>query len=71
LGHAFHSRRLRLVSSQVGHVPALRLPRWTYARRMSKALELLCDPRLDVLISAARQHLPIFQSAYATILAAP
>jgi threonine dehydrogenase-like Zn-dependent dehydrogenase len=51
LGGAFHSRRLRLVSSQVGRIPPLRAPRWTYRRRMEKALDLLCDPRLDALIT--------------------
>lgn len=51
LGAAFHSRRLRLVSSQVGSLPAGRVARWTYQRRMSKALEILCDPTLDALIS--------------------
>lgn len=51
LGGAFHSRRLRLVSSQVGHIPPTRAPRWTYARRMAKALDLLADPALDALIS--------------------
>jgi threonine dehydrogenase-like Zn-dependent dehydrogenase len=50
LGRAFHSRRLKLVSSQVGHVAASRRPRWDHARRMRKALELLKDDRLDVLI---------------------
>ena len=70
LGGAFHSRRLRLVSSQVGHLPAARLPRWSYARRMGKALELLCDPRLDALISgeSAFSDLP---ADYARILSAP
>lgn len=64
LGGAFHSRRLRLVSSQVGHVATSRRPRWDYARRMAKALELLADDRLDALISAdipfseAPEHLP-------------
>ena len=51
LGGAFHSRRLRLVSSQVGHLPPARRPRWSHARRMEKALSLLCDPALDALIS--------------------
>ena len=51
LGEAFHSRRLAILGSQVGHVaPAMR-PRWTHRRRMTKALQLLCDPRLDGLIS--------------------
>lgn len=67
LGGAFHSRRLSLVSSQVGGIPAARRARWTYARRMAKALELLLDPRLDRLISGetAFSELP---DAYARIL---
>jgi threonine dehydrogenase-like Zn-dependent dehydrogenase len=51
LGAAFHSKRLRIISSQVGSVPAARTPRWTHQRRILKALDLLCDPVLDVLIS--------------------
>ncbi|MFC6792259.1 zinc-binding alcohol dehydrogenase [Methylobacterium komagatae] len=51
LGEDFHVRRLNLVSSQVGQVSASRRPRWTYARRMGKALDLLTDPRLDALIT--------------------
>ncbi len=50
LGGAFHSRRLRLVSTQVGQVSPTRRPRWDYARRMAKAMELLADDRLDALI---------------------
>lgn len=51
LGAAFHSKRLRIISSQVGSLPASRAPRWSHRRRMLKALELLCDPLLDALIS--------------------
>ncbi|MGC5780573.1 zinc-binding alcohol dehydrogenase [Methylobacterium sp. NFXW15] len=51
LGEDFHVRRLSLISSQVGQVSASRRPRWTYARRMGKALDLLTDPRLDALIT--------------------
>lgn len=70
LGGAFHSRRLRLISSQVGQIPAERAARWTYARRMAKALDLLCDARLDALISGetAFTHLP---DLYPKILSAP
>lgn len=50
LGEAFHSRRLTLRSTQVGMVAPSRRPRWSYARRMAKALSLLVDPALDVLI---------------------
>ena len=51
LGEAFHSRRLQLISSQVGAVPPARRARWTTARRMAKALELLRDDRYDALIT--------------------
>jgi NADPH:quinone reductase-like Zn-dependent oxidoreductase len=51
LGGAFHSRRLRLVSSQVGAVPAARRARWSNRRRLETALALLADPTLDVLVS--------------------
>ncbi len=50
LGGAFHSRRLRLISSQVGRVPPARAPRWPNRRRLAKALELLKDPRFDRLL---------------------
>lgn len=51
LGGAFHSRRLKLVSSQVGQVSAGRRPRWSYRRRMETALRLLSDPALDALLT--------------------
>lgn len=51
LGRAFHARRLSIISSQVGAIAANRRARWDYARRMAKALELLCNDRLDALIS--------------------
>lgn len=50
LGEAFHSRRLRLVSSQVGQVSTGHRPRWTHKRRLAKALALLDDERLDALL---------------------
>jgi threonine dehydrogenase-like Zn-dependent dehydrogenase len=51
LGQAFHSRRLKLISSQVGQVSATRRARWTHSRRIAKAIELLDDTRLDLLIT--------------------
>lgn len=51
LGGRFHQRRLHLIASQVGRIPADHAARWTYARRLGKALELLADPALDALIS--------------------
>src|SRR5262245_57833734 len=50
LGGAFHSRRLRLVSSQVSQVSPRRRPRWDYCRRMAAALRLLDQPTLDLLV---------------------
>ena len=52
LGGAFHSRRLHLIASQVGQIAASRRPRWDFARRMAKALDLLGDYRLDALLTA-------------------
>lgn len=51
LGGAFHSRRLKLLSSQVGKVSPGRRIRWDYARRLEAALKLLDDPRLDALVT--------------------
>ncbi|MFN8983777.1 MAG: zinc-dependent alcohol dehydrogenase [Alphaproteobacteria bacterium] len=53
LGEAFHSRRLRLISSQVGAVaPAMR-GRRSFGERMAQALALLADPALQALIGPA------------------
>lgn len=70
LGGAFHSRRLRMVSSQVGHVPPARAPRWSHQRRLSTALELLSDPRLDALISGETAFVDLPES-YGAILSNP
>jgi NADPH:quinone reductase-like Zn-dependent oxidoreductase len=51
LGRDFHSRRLKLVSSQVGRVAPSHRPRWTSRRRLAAALDLLSDPALDALIA--------------------
>ena len=53
LGEAFHSRRLTLRSSQVGHVATAQRARWSHGRRLGLALSLLRDPALDVLITDA------------------
>lgn len=53
LGGAFHSRRLRLISSQVGRIAPSHRPRWTHGRRLAAALALLADPRLDALLAPA------------------
>jgi threonine dehydrogenase-like Zn-dependent dehydrogenase len=53
LGGAFHSRRLRLVSSQVGRVAPSHRARWSHGRRLATALALLADSRLDSLLAPA------------------
>ncbi|PJI84435.1 hypothetical protein BC777_3494 [Yoonia maricola] len=70
LGGRFHQRRLRLISSQVGRVPARQAARWDFGRRLAKALALLNDPILDALISGetAFRDLP---TAYDGILHDP
>jgi threonine dehydrogenase-like Zn-dependent dehydrogenase len=52
LGGVFHSRRLRLISSQVGHVSPSRRPRWSHRRRVEAAVGLLATmPALDALVA--------------------
>jgi NADPH:quinone reductase-like Zn-dependent oxidoreductase len=53
LGEDFHSRRLRLVSSQVGRVAPSHRPRWSGRRRLAAALALLADPVFDILLAPA------------------
>jgi len=50
LGGAFHSRRLRIVSSQVGAVAPSHRGRYTHRQRMQEALRLLADDRFDQLL---------------------
>jgi NADPH:quinone reductase-like Zn-dependent oxidoreductase len=53
LGGAFHSRRLKLVSSQVGKVAPSRRATTTHRQRLEQAIELLADARLDALLMPA------------------
>lgn len=53
LGGAFHSRQLRLLSCQVGHIESSHKARWHYARRLQAAINLLADPCLDALLAPA------------------
>lgn len=52
LGAAFHPRRLRLVSSQVGQVSPAQRPRWSHGDRLDLALRMLDDAALDALLEA-------------------
>lgn len=64
LGGAFHSQRLRLISSQVGSVAPSHRARFTHRQRMEEALRLLADERFDALLGEEiafdelPQHLP-------------
>jgi len=51
LGGAFHSRRLTIRSSQVGHVAPARRTTTSRRERLAEALALLDDPRLDRFIT--------------------
>lgn len=70
LGAAFHARRLRLISSQVGHVAAPQRTRWTTRRRMRLALDLLAHDALDALITG-ESHFDDLPDVMARLAAAP
>jgi len=53
LGGAFHSRRLKIVSSQVGKVAPSHRATWTHRQRLEAAIKLTADPRLDALLAPA------------------
>ncbi|AGK57996.1 alcohol dehydrogenase zinc-binding domain-containing protein [Hyphomicrobium denitrificans 1NES1] len=53
LGGAFHARRLQIISSQVGHVAPSHRSQLKHRERLERALALLDDPALDVLVSAS------------------
>ena len=53
LGGAFHSRRLKIVSSQVGKVAPSRRSTTSHRQRLEQAIALLADPRLDALLTPA------------------
>ena len=44
LGGAFHSRRLKLISSQVGKVAPSRRAAFTHRQRLEAAIKLLANP---------------------------
>src|SRR5205814_5968042 len=77
LGGPFHSRRLRLVSSQVGKIAPSHRPRWTHGRRLTAAIALPENPRLDALLAPVvgcqdpAQRLPTILDARSGILCQP
>lgn len=70
LGGPFHQRRLQIMGSQVGRLPASRVARWTFARRLAKAMSLLNDDRLDGLVTS-ESNFSNLPADYAGILANP
>ena len=53
LGGAFHSRRLKLVSSQVGKVAPSHRASFTHHQRLEAAITLTAHPHLDALLAPA------------------
>jgi hypothetical protein len=53
LGGTFHSRRLKLISSQVGRVARSRRDTFTPSQRLEAALKLTAHPSLDALLTPA------------------
>jgi 2-desacetyl-2-hydroxyethyl bacteriochlorophyllide A dehydrogenase len=53
LGGAFHSRRLKISSSQVGHVAPSHRSQMKHSDRLERAIALLDDGRLDALVADA------------------
>jgi hypothetical protein len=51
LGGAFHARRLGIRASQVSTLSPARRGRRTTADRLALALDLLCDPAFDALLT--------------------
>lgn len=68
LGEAFHSQRLRLISSHVGELPVSRRARFSRRQRLSLALSLLLDDRLDALLetSVSFEGLPAAMTSLAS-----
>ena len=53
LGGAFHSQRLTVKASQVGSVAPSHRADYDYRRRLTEALALCADPRLDALVEVS------------------
>lgn len=53
LGGAFHSRRLKIISSQVGHVASSHRSQLKHSDRLERAIALLDDDSLDALVADA------------------
>jgi threonine dehydrogenase-like Zn-dependent dehydrogenase len=70
LGEAFHAKRLRLVSSQVGSVATSRRARRSHRERLALALDLLADPVFDRLITG-ETRLDDLPDAMARLAAGP
>ncbi len=67
LGENFHSRRLKLISSQVGSVAPSMRGRWSHRDRLALALTLLADDLFDALLTPPKHfsQLPAIMSNFA------
>ncbi len=59
LGETFHSRRLRMIATQVGAIAAPMRGRRTHAVRLGLALALLDDPAYDALLEGPTRFLDL------------
>jgi threonine dehydrogenase-like Zn-dependent dehydrogenase len=59
LGGHFHRGRVRLRSSQVGHLDPALAPRWDHARRLALAVDLLPTLHLAEIVS---QRIPFAEA---------
>jgi len=70
LGEAFHAKRLRLQSSQVGAIATRQRARWDTRRRMALALQLLADAEFDALLTG-RSAFEALPNTLARLAASP
>lgn len=59
LGEAFHTRRLRIVGSQVGGIAPPMRGRRTYAQRLGTVLDLLSDAAYDTLLQGPTRFIDL------------
>ena len=52
LGNYFHSRRLKLISSQVSHIPNHMKNKYDYKKRLKLAINSLKDKKLEKIITS-------------------
>ena len=59
LGGNFHSNRLQIISSQVGHVATSKRKTYTHKQRMGEAVKFLQNEKLDLLLEPAIEFMAL------------